>query len=151
MSDTLRHQYPAVTVDIVTILLQPGDLQVLLIRRKKAPFEGAWALPGGYVEPYEPLEDAARRELWEETGAEPPSMEQLHTFGNPDRDPRGWTISVAYLTLLSPDEVKAWRLRAASDASEVRWFKLKELPPLAFDHACILAVATKRLASLGRV
>jgi 8-oxo-dGTP diphosphatase len=128
-----------------------GTSQVLLIRRKKAPFAGAWALPGGYVEPHEPLEVAARRELWEETGVEPPDMEQLHTFGDPGRDPRGWTISVAYLAVLSSEQVETWRLEAASDASEVRWFDLKHLPPLAFDHASILAAATKRLAAQGRI
>jgi len=146
---TKQYEYPSVTVDVVAILMRPQDPQVLLVRRKKAPFEGAWALPGGYVEPHEPLEDAARRELWEETGAEPSSMEQLHTFGDPGRDPRGWTISIAYLALPTPDEEQTWQLRAASDASEVGWFNLNDPPPLAFDHASILACATRRLASSG--
>jgi 8-oxo-dGTP diphosphatase len=119
---------------------------VLLIRRKRPPFEGCWAIPGGFVEPHEPLEAAARRELREETGAEPVHLEQLQTFGAPGRDPRGWTISIAHLAVLDGDEVASWDLRAASDAGEIDWFDLDDPPTLAFDHAEILAHARSRLA-----
>jgi 8-oxo-dGTP diphosphatase len=120
--------------------------KVLLIKRKNPPFRGHWALPGGFVEPDEPLEAAARRELLEETGVIPRSLEQLYTFGDPGRDPRGWTISVSYLATLDEVEGNALRPRAGSDAAEAGWFDLSALPPLAFDHADILAHARSRVA-----
>jgi 8-oxo-dGTP diphosphatase len=119
---------------------------VVLVRRSRPPFAGLWALPGGFVEPNEPLAAAARRELWEETGVEPVHLEQLYAFGDPGRDPRGWTVSVAYLACLTPAEAATLRLHAGSDADEARWFDLEHLPPLAFDHAAILACAARRLA-----
>ena len=119
---------------------------MLLIRRKHPPFEGHWALPGGFVEPDEPLEAAARRELLEEAGVEPRLLEQMHTFGDPGRDPRGWTISVAYLAVLGAEERLALRPRAGDDAADVGWFDLAALPPLAFDHAEILAHARRRVS-----
>jgi 8-oxo-dGTP diphosphatase len=141
-----RHrEYPSLTVDIVTVALRAGRPQVLLVRRRNPPFVGCWAIPGGFVDPCEPLEAAARRELREETGAQPRHLEQLHTFGDPGRDPRGWTISVAYLALVDKEEP----LRAGSDAGEVGWFDLHDPPPLAFDHAGILACAVRRLAERG--
>jgi 8-oxo-dGTP diphosphatase len=146
MSDPRRHVRPSVTVDVVTVALLPGRRQVLLVKRKNPPFEGLWALPGGFVQPHEPLEAAARRELREETGAEPAHLEQLHTFGDPGRDPRGWTISVAYLVLLDVEGLADSQIRAGSDALDVAWFDLDDLPPLAFDHADILAHAACRLA-----
>jgi len=146
MPATRRYERPSVTVDIVVAARRAGEWQVLLIRRRNPPFAGHWALPGGFVEPNEPLEAAARRELWEETGAEPAHLEQLYTFGDPGRDPRGWTISIAYLAWLGPEEAEHWQLEANSDASEVGWFDLREPPPLAFDHAQILARAVTRLA-----
>jgi 8-oxo-dGTP diphosphatase len=145
MSSARRREYPAVTVDVVIIARPEDRPQVLLVRRKKPPFEGYWGIPGGFVEPNEPLETAARRELWEETGAAPARLEQLHTFGDPGRDPRGWTISVAYLALLDAEDARDWALQAGSDASDVRWFDLDDLPFLAFDHADILACAMKEV------
>lgn len=139
---TYPYERPSVTVDVV--LVSPQN-QVLLIRRAHAPFEGFWALPGGFVEPEEPLESAARRELLEETGAQPAQMEQLYTFGDPGRDPRGWTISVAYLAWSSAEDEQNWRPVAASDAADARWFDLEDLPPLAFDHDQIIARAKARL------
>lgn len=138
--------YPSLTVDVVVVALRQERRRVLLIRRGKPPFEGRWALPGGYVEPFEPLEAAARRELWEETSAEPRRLEQLHAFGDPGRDPRGWTVSIAFLAVLDGDEAESRELRAASDADELGWFDLDDPPPLAFDHAEILAYARQRLA-----
>ena len=146
MAQRKQRTYPAVTVDVVVVAQRQGRPHVLLIRRGKSPFEGRWALPGGYVEPFEPLEAAARRELWEETGAEPRRLEQIHAFGDPGRDPRGWTVSIAFLALLDDDEAETWDLRAASDAGELGWFNLDGPPPLAFDHAEILAHARQRLA-----
>ena len=141
-----RYEKPALTVDIVVV--DPGEDRhtVLLIRRKHPPFEGRWALPGGFVDPHEPLEDAARRELLEETGIAPARLEQLHTFGAPGRDPRGWTVSVAYLAILNEGEAQILNPHAGDDAADVGWFDLLAPPPLAFDHAEILAHAGKALA-----
>jgi 8-oxo-dGTP diphosphatase len=144
MPENKRREQPSVTVDIIVVALAGGRFKVLLIKRKKPPFEGCWAIPGGFVEPDEPLEAAARRELREETGLEPYHLEQLHTFGDPGRDPRGWTISVAYVALLNEAEMQAWQPRAGSDAEVVGWFDLEYPPPLAFDHAKILAHAARR-------
>jgi 8-oxo-dGTP diphosphatase len=145
---------PMLTVDVVLVAPR-GDVElgggwrVLLIKRAAAPFQGTWALPGGFVEPHEPLEEAARRELQEETGVEPERLEQLQTFGDPGRDPRGWTVSVAYLAVSGEEEARGLRPKAASDAADVAWFDLDELPELAFDHAQILAVARARLRAGG--
>jgi 8-oxo-dGTP diphosphatase len=133
------------TVDVVVVALNERQPQVLLVQRRNPPFAGSWAIPGGFVEPYEPLEDAARRELWEETGVEPARLEQLHTFGDPGRDPRGWTISVAYLALLREEDAQDWQPQAGSDAGAVGWFDLRDPPPLAFDHAEILACALQKI------
>jgi 8-oxo-dGTP diphosphatase len=141
-----RYDKPSLTVDVVVVALVDGQQKALLIRRKHPPFEGRWALPGGFVEPHEPLEDAARRELWEETNVEPARLEQLHTFGAPGRDPRGWTVSVAYLAILEEGAAQALQPQAGDDAAEVGWFDLCDPPPLAFDHADILACAREKLA-----
>jgi len=140
---TYDYPRPALTVDLV-ILTREARPRVLLIRRKAEPFAGSWALPGGFVDEGERLEDAARRELEEETGVAVKDLEQLYTAGDPGRDPRGWTVSVDYLARVEPDGVKP---RAADDADEVKWFPLDELPPLAFDHAMILERARKRLTA----
>ena len=133
---------PAVTTDIVVFTLRHERLSVLLIRRAHEPFAGAWALPGGFVEPGETLEQGALRELQEETGLTQVYLEQLYTFGEPERDPRGRVISVAYLAL-APWE--ALQPVAASDAAALDWFDVAQLPPLAFDHRDILSLAHARL------
>jgi 8-oxo-dGTP diphosphatase len=145
---------PSVTVDVVALTPRDGKLCVLLIRRGVWPFEGHWALPGGFVKMEENLDDAARRELTEETGIGVPEyIEQLYTFGKVGRDPRTRVISVAYYALLpgresglpQPEEPKA-----GTDASEARWYAVDQLPPLAFDHGEILNTAVTRLrAKLG--
>ncbi len=132
---------PAVTVDIV-IVTRSAKPRVLLVRRKNEPFAGCWALPGGFVDMDETLEAAARRELFEETGVRTGALVQLHTFGDPGRDPRGRTISVVYLAVVDADQLKP---RAADDAAEVGWFSLTRPPALAFDHRDILACARKHL------
>ena len=133
---------PSVTTDIIIFTLRNGDLQVLLIRRKNPPFQGEWAIPGGFVGIHESLEEAALRELEEETGVRDVYLEQLYTFGDPDRDPRGRTITVAYYALVPATAIHP---HAGSDASEARWWSVHDPPPLAFDHADILAYALQRL------
>ncbi|HLN27996.1 MAG TPA: NUDIX hydrolase [Gemmataceae bacterium] len=128
---------PAVTVDIVIVTRAPRP-RVLLVRRKHDPFAGMWAVPGGFVEMDESLEDAAHRELKEETGIKAGRLRQLHTFGAPGRDPRGRTISVVYMAQLDARKLKP---QADDDAAEVGWFSLSKPPTLAFDHAEILAAA----------
>jgi 8-oxo-dGTP diphosphatase len=133
---------PSVTTDVIIFTLRDGDLQVLLIRRKNPPFQGVWAIPGGFVGMAESLEEAALRELEEETGVRDVYLEQLYTFGDPDRDPRGRTITVAYFALVPAIAIQP---RAGTDAAEARWWSVYDLPPLAFDHADILAYALQRL------
>jgi len=127
---------------VALFTIQQERLQVLLIQRGQAPFEGAWALPGGFVNPQECLEDCALRELMEETGVSGVYLEQLYTFGSPDRDPRERIISVAYYGLTP---VPAVEPRAGSDAAGAIWFVVDQLPELAFDHADIIAKARERL------
>lgn len=122
--------------------LDEGDLKVLLIQRHLAPFEHRWALPGGFVHMDESLDEAARRELLEETGISRVYLEQLYTFGEPDRDPRGRVVTVAYYALAKMSD---HTVRAATDAENVGWLSVHELPTLAFDHARIVDVALKRL------
>lgn len=137
-----NHPCLAVSVDVIVFTLREGDLQVLLIKRKNPPFEGMWAIPGGFVNAAESLEEAALRELKEETDVCDVYLEQLYTFGNPDRDPRGRVITVAYLALVPVNTIHP---RAGDDAAEARWWSVYGPPPLAFDHADILAYALKRL------
>lgn len=136
------YPHPAVTADVALFTIQDERLQVLLIRRAQAPFSGAWALPGGFVEPEECLEDCALRELREETGVAGVYLEQLYTFGNPARDPRERVISVAYYGLAPVSSIDP---QAGSDAGQVGWFDVDELPELAFDHVDIVAKARERL------
>src|SRR5262245_39480682 len=142
---TYDYPRPSVTVDMV-IVTREKKPRVLLIRRKHSPFVGKWAIPGGFVEMEETLEAAARRELFEETTLRALKLEQLHTFGDPGRDPRGRVISVAYLAQVDPRKLKP---RAADDAAEVGWFDLRHPPSLAFDHGDILACARRRLKERG--
>jgi len=136
------YPHPAVTTDIVVFTIRHGALKVLLIKRAEDPYLGSWALPGGFVAISEGLDDAAARELSEETGVSGVYLEQLYTFGRPDRDPRERVITVAYYALIPSDRIQ---IRAATDAEAVGWFALDELPSLAFDHQQILAMALERL------
>jgi 8-oxo-dGTP diphosphatase len=133
-----------VTVDLVIFALRDGELEVLLVRRGVPPFEGQWALPGGFVLEDESLDAAARRELQEETGVHDVYLEQLYTFGDPGRDPRGRVITVAYYALLTTG---AEPPVAGTDAGEAQWAPARAHPPLAFDHQRILNYALERLTN----
>jgi 8-oxo-dGTP diphosphatase len=145
---TYEYPRPAVTVDCIIFGLDSGSqLKVLLVQRAQDPFQGHWALPGGFVEMDEDLETAALRELEEETGVRDVFIEQLFTFGAPGRDPRGRVISVSYYALVNLAEHP---VNAGSDAHGADWFPLDALPPLAFDHERILTVAIERLRAKVR-
>lgn len=142
MPYTYEYPRPALTVDCVVFGFDGAGLQVLLIRRALEPFFDRWALPGGFVDMDEDLENAARRELEEETGLKSIFLEQLYTFGTPGRDPRGRVVSVAFFALVRPDQHPA---KGDSDASEAAWHPVGTLPSLAFDHALIHEKAIERL------
>ncbi len=139
-----EHPHPAVTVDIVVFTIRDSQLKLLLIRRAYSPYKGKWALPGGFVDMNESLDEAASRELLEETGVSGVYLEQLYTFGKPKRDPRERVVTVAYYALIPSDKMK---LQAATDAEAVGWFGMDELPKLAFDHADIVKMAHQRMAA----
>jgi 8-oxo-dGTP diphosphatase len=136
---------PALTVDVIVFAFHENRLQVLLVRRNLEPFKGRWALPGGFVQMDEDLHVSALRELGEETGVDDVYLEQLYTLGDPDRDPRTRTVTVAYFALMSADQYAAARLEPATDVDDVRWWSIYDLPDLAFDHARILQYALQRL------
>lgn len=144
MAYSYEHPHPAVTTDVVIFTIRKEKLEVLLVKRGGEPFKGYWALPGGFVDIDEDLEACALRELEEETGVTGVYLEQLYTFGAPDRDPRERVISVTYYAMVPAERIN---LQAASDADDVGWFEVDSLPPLAFDHESIVAMAHKRLAS----
>jgi 8-oxo-dGTP diphosphatase len=142
---TYDYPRPALTVDIAVFTLKDNQLQILLIQRANPPFMGYWALPGGFVDINESLEDAASRELEEETGFVNLNLDQLHTYGDPQRDPRGRVISVAYFAFI-PSGASA-HLKGGGDASQASWFPARNLPELAFDHQKIIDDAVCRLRS----
>lgn len=140
---TYDYPRPALTVDVVAFTFKDNCLQVLLIRRAVEPFRGSWALPGGFVNIDEDLEAAARRELEEETGLQETYLEQLYTYGDPDRDPRGRVVTVAHYALIPADTTV--RTASGSDAAEAQWFPLDDTHKLAFDHEKIITYALRRL------
>lgn len=133
---------PSVTVDIIIFSIQDDKLKVLLVKRAIEPFKENWAIPGGFVRINESLDQAATRELKEETGVESNYLEQLYSFGQVNRDPRGRVITIAYYALINSDKIK---LTASTDVSQAKWFELDSLPVLAFDHKKILDYALQRL------
>lgn len=135
MPYTYIYPRPCVTVDIILVQTHEDDPRILLIRRKNPPFEGCWALPGGFVEMDEDLETATRRELMEETGLVAETLRQFKTYGAIHRDPRHRTITVVYFALINESP---GRPQSGDDASDAAWFGLFELPDLAFDHAQII-------------
>src|SRR5436189_350737 len=142
MPHTYQYARAALTVDCVVFGYDEGELNVLLIERGLEPFKGRWALPGGFVRVDETLDEAARRELQEETGLKNVFLEQLYTFGEVERDPRERVVSVTYYALVKLSEHDA---KAATDAANAQWFPIAKTPKLAFDHADILSVALARL------
>lgn len=131
----------AVTTDVVLFAGRPR--KVLLVRRARPPYEGRWALPGGFLEEEEKLEAGARRELREETGIEAAKLDPLGAFGDPGRDPRGRVISIAFFGSL----LKETEPRAADDAGGAGWHPVSRLPPLAFDHREIIDAALRTRAA----
>ncbi|HEX8087366.1 MAG TPA: NUDIX hydrolase [Blastocatellia bacterium] len=140
-----EHPRPAMTVDIVLFCREAERIKVLLIKRGRDPFKGRWAFPGGFVDENESLEDAAARELHEETGLENVPLRQVGAFGDPGRDPRGHTVSVVFAALL---ETRA-EAKAGDDAEDAAWHAVARPPRLAFDHKKILGVAVKRTFGEG--
>jgi 8-oxo-dGTP diphosphatase len=140
MAYTYKYPRPALTVDAVVFRKKEEKTEVLLIRRKNPPFQGDWALPGGFVDMDETLERAVARELFEETGLKDIRLRQLHAFSTPGRDPRGHTISVVFWGFLEDDQ----QAKGGDDAQDAAWFDIDELPKLAFDHKDVVEMALKK-------
>lgn len=144
MPFTYDHPHPAVAADVALFRRRAGRRELLLIRRGQEPFAGRWALPGGFVHIDEDLEPAARRELLEETGLHAAELRQLETFGRPGRDPRERVITVVFIGGAADPTAEP---KGGDDAADARWFDLDGLPPLAFDHAEIIARARDAFAT----
>jgi len=147
MAERGRYVYewprPMVTTDAVVFALVQGKVSVLLVERGRDPYKGRWAIPGGFVELNEQLEDAARRELQEETGLTGVPLEQMHTFGDIGRDPRGRQITIVFMGILLEEQPQP---KAGDDAAKARWFDIRNLPGnIAFDHSDVLAFAIGKL------
>jgi len=157
MTDKKDYPRPSLTADVVVVVEEGGGRRVLFIKRGHDPFEGMWALPGGFVEPDETVEEAAARELMEETSLAGVPVEQLRCFSRPGRDPRGWVVSVAHLAVVPAHRIAD--AKAGDDAADAAWLDLALLPgggftlshggakveALAFDHREIVAAAVARL------
>lgn len=141
---TYEYPRPALAVDIAVFTLREWEPCVLLIERGEEPFRGKWALPGGFVHENETVEEAANRELAEETGVRDARAVQCRIFSKPNRDPRGWVISLANFACVHFAETM---LQAGSDAARAEWFSVHELPPLAFDHGAIIDECARTLSS----
>ena len=137
-----RYPRPSVTTDCVIFGFDGQKLQVLLIERGGEPFKGSWAFPGGFLNMDETVEDCAARELEEETGLKDVFVEQFHAFSAVDRDPRGRTITVAFYALVNS---RGMKVSGQDDAADARWFDVRELPPLAFDHEDMFRRALQQL------
>ncbi len=133
---------PSFTTDCVIFGFDAGELKLLLIERGIEPFKGKWAFPGGFLNMDENSDECARRELFEETGIENVFIEQLYTFSDVNRDPRGRVITVAYYALVKLSDFK---IQAGDDAQSAKWFPISQIPSLAFDHNLILRIALNRV------
>lgn len=142
MNYSYKYARPAVTTDIILLKELNLEIYILLIKRLNNPYKNHWALPGGFVDENENLIDAAKRELKEETNINNISLNQFKTYGEPGRDPRGHTISIVYYSILKQTILDT---KAGDDAKEVKWFNIKQLPELAFDHAVIINEAITEL------
>lgn len=131
---TYQYPHPAVCVDIILLVKNTVTNSILLIERKHPPFENSWALPGGFIDMHETLEQSALRELEEETGIKLNSLKQFASYGDPGRDPRERTVSVVYYKILNEEKEAI----AGDDAAKAKWFPLNNLPTLAFDHNKII-------------
>lgn len=149
MDEDLKHRsfYP-LSVDCVIFGFADNKLNVALIQRKKEPFKNHWAIPGGFIEESETLEQGAQRELLEETNIKNVFLEQVHIFSKPNRDPRGRVISCAFYALVNP---KAFNILAGQDASHVKWWPINKLPKLAFDHKLIFDTSLEKLRQSIRI
>lgn len=142
MNTNTPYEQPGVTVDLVILTVDDKKLKVLLVKRANEPFEGCWSIPGGFLKKGESLEEAASRVMEEKTGVREVYLEQLYTFGRPDRDPRARIITVTYFALIP------WmRLNqpGSKKISDLAWFSVDDVPELAFDHMEILRRAVTRL------
>lgn len=137
-----KYAKPSVTVDIVIFTIKSSELKVLLVKRSISPFKDKWSIPGGFVNIEQSLEDAAKTKLEEKTSVKDVYLEQLYTFGEPKRDPRGRVITVTYFALINSENIV---LKDNKDQKDVGWFQLDKLPQLAFDHKEIMEYALKRL------
>ena len=142
--DPSNYDRPSVAVDVLLFTIESGQLQVLLVQRGEEPFKDQWCLPGGFVKMKESLDEAAVRELEEESGVKNVYLEQLYTFGSPKRDPRTRVISVTYMALTTRFR---WTLRASGDVYQAEFFPITDLPKLAFDHQDIFLYGLERLRS----
>ena len=144
---TYEHPRPSVTVDVAIFKPSGEGFQILLIQRAQEPYKGRFALPGGFVNMDESLKEAALRELFEETGLKNLQLSQIHTFGDPDRDPRGRVISTCFGCVLETgDQIK---IQPGDDAADAGWFGLNDLPSLAFDHPIIVQAAISKMLPSG--
>jgi 8-oxo-dGTP diphosphatase len=137
----MKKQNISVLVDAVIFFRKADIFKVLLIRRKNEPFQNQWALPGGFLEENETMEEGAKRELEEETGLKIKNLQQVGAFGNPGRDPRARTISIAFVGLIEVETV----VKSNDDAIDAKWFSLNDLPEMAFDHNEIISEANSFL------
>lgn len=149
MAESYCYEFPrpAVTVDVALFRRDGDHWSILLIRRGNDPFAGKYALPGGFVDEMEPLADAARRELREETSIEVDRLHQLRAYGEPGRDPRGHTVSIAHCAVVD----RAVTAASGDDADAAEWFRIDQLPGLAFDHDQIVHDAVEWLRSTRSV
>lgn len=139
-----KFKFVVIATDVVIFTVRNGKIQILLIKMKKSPYERHWALPGGLVGINESIDAAAIKHLVKKTGVKNVYLEQLYTFGKPDRDPFGRVVSVGYIALIASEELK---LRTTKEYDDVAWFPVNDLPALAYDHEEIVACAIQRLRS----